>query len=176
MRDGDFSMNAELKEIQEMQEVHKQNQQQIPTPRTDVKEYAPPLQTLVDADFSRTLERELVQKDEAFWQNESAIKELCGKSHMSYPAINAVKALKSEREELQQKLDTATHYSNLYIEETDKKFLCNEDLTCGTCFGCVSKERDKLKETLDKYRLFLDALKVSHDLDVPEEVWEDLRK
>jgi soluble cytochrome b562 len=34
------------------------------TPRTDAKEYAPPLQSLVDADFSRTLERENVKLKE----------------------------------------------------------------------------------------------------------------
>jgi len=35
------------------------NPNDIPTPLTDAKEYAPPLQSLVDADFTRTIEHSL---------------------------------------------------------------------------------------------------------------------
>lgn len=66
------------------------------------------------------LERELEELKKDFGKNEAQIKKACGKSIMSYPAINAVMEIVAERDYLRQQLSSKDKVIESYATEIER--------------------------------------------------------
>lgn len=59
----------------------------------------------------------------------------------------------NQADKLEQELSEVEAASAEYIVRTDEELFCSEELTCGTCRGCLIKQRDEAKAELNNLKI-----------------------